>query len=66
MEGLYRRTWNAQLCAEYFPMDNSELKIYLHLLYKQHGLTARAKALGAADYTSQRISLGLVYTIPVF
>ena len=65
-EGLYRRTWNAQLCAEYFPMDNSELKIYLHLLYKRYGLTARAKALGADDYSSQRISLGLVYTIPVF
>lgn len=65
-KGLYRRTWNAQLCAEYFPMDNSELRIYLHLLYKAHGLTSRARALGADDYTSQRISLGLVYTIPVF
>ncbi|WP_298073480.1 porin [uncultured Bacteroides sp.] len=65
-KGLYRRTWNAQLCAEYFPMDNSELRIYLHLLYKDHGLTPRAHALGANDYTSQRISLGLVYTIPVF
>ena len=65
-KGLYRRTWNAQLCAEYFPMDNSELRIYLHLLYKDHGLTSRARALGADDYTSQRISLGLVYTIPVF
>lgn len=65
-KGLYRRTWNAQLCAEYFPMDNSELRIYLHLLYKAHGLTSRARALEADDYTSQRISLGLVYTIPVF
>ena len=65
-KGLYRRTWNTQLCAEYFPMDNSELKIYLHLLYKKYGLTARAKALGSDDYTSQRVSLGLVYTIPVF
>ena len=65
-EGLYRRTWNTQLCAEYFPMDNSELKIYLHLLYKKYGLTSRARALGADDSSSQRISLGLVYTIPVF
>ena len=47
-------------------MDNSELRIYLHLLYKDHWLTSRARALGADDYTSQRISLGLVYTIPVF
>lgn len=65
-KGLYRCTWNVQACAEYFPMENSELLIFLHLLYKNHGLTQRAKALGADDYSSQRISLGLVYTIPVF
>lgn len=65
-KGLYRRTWNVQACAEYFPMKNSELLIFLHLLHKNHGLTKRAKALGAEDYSSQRISLGLVYTIPVF
>lgn len=65
-KGLYRRTWNVQACAEYFPMENSELLIFLHLLYKNHGLTQRAKALGADDYSSQRISLGLVFTIPVF
>lgn len=65
-KGLYRRTWNVQVCAEYFPMRNSELLIFLHLLHKNHGLTKRAKALGAEEYSSQRISLGLVYTIPVF
>lgn len=65
-QGLYRRTWNVQACAEYFPMKNSELLIFLHLLHKQHNLTRRAKALGAEAYSSQRISLGLVYTIPVF
>lgn len=65
-KGLYRRTWNVQACAEFFPMKNSELLIFLHLLYKKHGLTQRAKALGAEAYSSQRVSLGLVYTIPVF
>lgn len=65
-KGLYRRSWNLQACAEYFPMKNSELLIFLHLLYKNHSLTERAKLLGTDDYSSQRISLGLVYTIPVF
>lgn len=65
-KGLYRRTWNVQVCAEYFPMKNSELLIFLHLLHKNYGLTKRARALGAEEYSSQRISLGLVYTIPVF
>lgn len=65
-EGLYRRTWNVQTCAEYYPLRNSELQIYLHLLYKKHALTERARMLGAASNSTQRISLGLVYTIPVF
>lgn len=65
-EGLYRRTWNVQACVEYYPMKNSELLIFLHLLHKHHGLTQRAKRLGAEAGNSQRISLGLVYTIPVF
>lgn len=65
-KGLYRKTWNTQACVEYYPMKNSELLIFLHLLYKHHGLTARARSLGTGSYDSQRISLGLVYTIPVF
>ena len=65
-KGLYRRTWNVQACAEFFPMENSELLIFLHLLYKKHGMAGCARALGAESYSSQRVSLGLVYTIPVF
>ena len=65
-KGRYRCTWNAQACAEFFPLEKSELLIFLHLLYKHHGMTHRAKALGMDSYNTQRISLGLVYTIPVF
>ena len=65
-KGLYRTTWNLQGCVEYFPMHNSDLKIFGHLLYKGHRLTDRARALGAYAPNTQRISIGLVYTIPVF
>jgi len=65
-KGLYRTTWNAQACVEYFPMRNSELLIFAHLLYKGHHLTGRARSLGGADPNTQRISVGLVYSIPVF
>lgn len=64
--GNYRRVWNAQLCAEYYPMENSELLVYLHVLYKNVHLADRARAWGAGNYDRQRISLGLVYTLPVF
>lgn len=65
-KGLYRTTWNLQGCVEFFPMQNSELKIFGHLLYKGHKLTKKARALGAISPDTQRISFGLVYTIPVF
>ena len=64
--GNYRRTWNVQLCAEYYPMSDSELIVYLHLLHKNIHLTDIASKWGAESYNTQRISLGLVYTLPVF
>lgn len=64
--GLYRTTWNLQGCVEFFPNRNSELKIYAHVLHKGHLLTERAKMLGGTSPDTQRISLGLVYTIPIF
>lgn len=65
-KGLYRTTWNIQGCVEFFPMRHSELRIFGHLLHKGHKLTSRARALGAVSPDTQRISFGLVYTIPVF
>ena len=65
-KGLYRTTWNLQGCVVFFPMANSELMIFGHVLHKGHKLTDRARALGAIAPDTQRISVGLVYTIPVF
>ena len=65
-KGLYRTTWNLQGCVEFFPMANSELMLFAHVLHKGHKLTDRARALGAIAPDTQRISVGLVYTIPVF
>lgn len=65
-KGMYCRTWNAQACVEYFPMRNSELLIFFHLLYKGSAVTAKGKKVGATLPDRQRISLGLVYSIPVF
>ena len=65
-KGNYRRTWNVQLCAEYYPMEDSELIVYLHLLHKNVHLTEKATAFGAGSHNLQRVSLGLVYTLPVF
>lgn len=66
-KGLYKRTWNGQFCVEYIPMPNRDnLRFYAHLLYKKYNYTSLGQALGAANNDLQRITLGLVYTIPVF
>ena len=65
-KGLYRTTWNLQGCVEFFPLANSELMLFGHVLHKGHKLTDRARALGAIAPDTQRISVGLVYTIPDF
>ena len=33
-KGLYRTTWNAQACVEYFSMRNSELLLFAHFYIK--------------------------------
>lgn len=65
-KGNYRTSWNAQACVEYFPMKNSELLVFAHLLYKGYSLTERGRALGSFCPDKQRFSIGLVYSIPVF
>lgn len=65
-KGLYTRTWSAQACAEYFPIKGEDFRVFLHLLYKRSGATHHARALGATDHDSQRISIGMEYKIPVF
>lgn len=65
-KGNYRRSWNVQLCAEYYPMADSELIVYLHMLYKNVHLSDKARMWGGSGFDMQRISLGLVYTLPVF
>ena len=63
--GAYKRSWNAQFCVEYYPVKSQELLFFAHLLYKGYNLTEKGKALGANLKDSQRVSLGLVYIIPV-
>ncbi len=65
-KGLYRTTLGGQLCAEFYPLGNNDLQIYVHYLYKHHHLHEKALSIGAKNPDDQRISVGLVYAIPVF
>lgn len=65
-EGHYMTSWNAQACLEWFPFrEDKGFKVFAHYLYKGNILTEKADALMASLPDNQRISLGLVYVIPV-
>lgn len=64
--GRYMTSWNAQGCLEWFPFaEDKGFKVFAHYLYKGHDLTENAEALMAVVPHTQRISLGIVYVIPV-
>mgnify|MGYP003488081770 FL=1 len=59
-------SWNAQACLEWFPFaEDKGFKVFAHYLYKGHQLTENAEVMMASMPHTQRISLGLVYVIPV-
>ncbi len=65
-KGRYMNCWNAQACVEWYPFTRQNgLKVYAHYVYKGHRLTQLANDLGGRMPDMQRVSLGLVYTIPV-
>ena len=65
-KGRFLTSWNAQACLEWFPFSEDKgFKVFAHYLYKGHELTENAYALMATVPHTQRISLGIVYVIPV-
>jgi hypothetical protein len=65
-KGHYLTTWNAQACVEWLPFTKEKgLKFYLHYVYKGNQLQDLASAFNAFVPDTQRISLGLTYSIPV-
>ena len=65
-KGRYITSWNAQACLDWFPFSEDKgLKVFAHYLYKGYDLTENAEVMMASMPHTQRISLGLVYVIPV-
>ena len=65
-KGRYITSWNAQACLEWFPLtEDKGLKIFAHYVYHGHKLTEKALSLNAVMPHTQRISIGLVYVMPV-
>lgn len=65
-KGRFMTGWQAQACLEWFPFTEEKgLKVFAHYLYKGYDLTENAEVIMASMPHIQRISLGMVYVIPV-
>ena len=63
---MYRRSWNAQSSVEFFPFKQLDLFVFVLYTYRGVILEKAATRMGVIEPDTHRISLGLVYSIPVF
>lgn len=64
-KGNYRTSLGYVTGFEYYPME-SNLHFYLAFIGQSHFFTDRAKALGRVNNSTQRVSLGFIYQLPLF
>ncbi len=65
-KGKYRTALGYFAGIEYYPMKNSNLHFFLTYVGRHYSYTDKAKAYGAADYSTNRISLGYIWQLPMF
>ena len=63
--GNYRTTLGYIGGIEYYPME-SNLHFYLAFVGQSQMFTDRGKDFGKSNYNTQRVSLGVIYKLPVF
>jgi len=65
-KGKYRTALGYFAGIEYYPMKNSNLHFFLTYVGRHYNYTDRAKAYGVDDYSTNRISLGYIWQLPMF
>ena len=65
-KGNYASTVSYIGGIEYYPMEESNLHFFLAFVGQTHLFTERAKDWGNSDYSTQRLSLGFIYKLPMF
>lgn len=65
-KGKYRTAYGYLAGLEFYPIKNSNLHFYLTYVGRHYSYTDRAKAFGADDYSTNRISLGYIWQLPMF
>ena len=65
-KGKYRTALGYLAGVEFYPLKNSNLHFFLTYVGRNYSYTDRAKAYGCSDYSTNRISLGYIWQLPMF
>lgn len=64
--GKYRTTWGYQGGVEFYPMGGDNLHLFVAGSRRCFNLTEQAKALDASATNSGRLSIGFIYSLPLY
>ena len=64
-KGNYRTSWGYLAGVEYYPMETN-LHFFLTYVGRSYNFTSRAKILEQENYSTNRISVGFIWQMPVF
>lgn len=64
-EGNYRTSLGYIAGVEFYPMDTN-LHFYLAFVGQSNFFTEKAKMYGQSNYSTQRLSLGFIYQLPMY
>ena len=64
-KGNYRTSWGYLAGVEYYPLETN-LHFFLTYVGRSYNFTSRAKILGQENYSTNRISVGFIWQMPVF
>ena len=65
-KGRYRTALGYLAGVEYYPIKNSNLHFFLTYVGRHYTYTDRAKVFGVDDYSTNRLSLGYIWQLPMF
>ena len=65
-KGKYRTAYGYLAGIEYYPLKNSNLHFFLTYVGRHYSYTDRAKFYGNENYSTNRISLGYIWQLPMF
>lgn len=64
-KGNYRTSWGYLTGIEYYPMETN-LHFFLTYVGRSYDFASRAKAFGQQNYSTNRVSVGFIWQMPIF